>query len=68
MDKYDQGQAMDALFLKEALNGHKRVAGIDHNGTRECVDCEEEIPEKRRCAMPSCTRCIDCQEKIERMN
>jgi phage/conjugal plasmid C-4 type zinc finger TraR family protein len=30
-------------------------------GTTHCVECGEEIPEKRRKALPGATTCIDCQ-------
>lgn len=28
-----------------------------------CADCEEEIPEARRSAIPGVTLCIDCQNE-----
>jgi phage/conjugal plasmid C-4 type zinc finger TraR family protein len=31
----------------------------------ECEDCERPIPEKRRLAVPGCTRCVECQEIFE---
>ncbi|MEA3533710.1 TraR/DksA C4-type zinc finger protein [Rhizobium sp. CC-YZS058] len=31
-------------------------------GTIDCVSCGEEIPEGRRSANPSATRCIECQK------
>jgi phage/conjugal plasmid C-4 type zinc finger TraR family protein len=29
----------------------------------ECADCGEEIPEKRRVAVPGVKLCIDCQQE-----
>ncbi len=31
-----------------------------------CIDCEEEIPEARRKAVPGVQRCIECQQEKER--
>lgn len=31
-----------------------------------CEDCLIAIPEARRIASPSCTRCVDCQAMVER--
>ena len=39
-----------------------RMAGP---GKKICEDCEEPIPELRRIAYPSCTRCVGCQEEAE---
>ncbi|HEY8574235.1 DksA/TraR family C4-type zinc finger protein [Phenylobacterium sp.] len=30
-------------------------------GTTHCVECGEEIPEKRRLALPGATTCVGCQ-------
>ncbi len=30
-------------------------------GALDCVECGEEIPERRRKALPGVTTCIDCQ-------
>nr|WP_314074837.1 TraR/DksA C4-type zinc finger protein [uncultured Roseococcus sp.] len=34
-------------------------------GSLTCEDCDALIPEARRAAMPSATRCIRCQEEAE---
>ena len=31
----------------------------------ECEDCGGRIPQKRRLAVPGCTRCVGCQELFE---
>jgi len=36
-----------------------RYAGISR---RECVVCDEPIPERRRQAIAGCTRCTSCQQ------
>lgn len=61
-DEIDQAQAINEDFQAAALRlqQHNREPA-NYTGT-DCVDCEEEIPEARRKAMPGCLRCIDCQE------
>jgi phage/conjugal plasmid C-4 type zinc finger TraR family protein len=31
------------------------------DGTAECVECGDDIPEARRKAMPGATACVNCQ-------
>lgn len=40
---------------------------INHNAVSatHCCDCEEEIPEQRREAVPGCQRCVSCASDIE---
>jgi len=40
-------------------------AALAGPGREDCKDCGFEIPEERRKAMPSATRCIACQIKFE---
>jgi phage/conjugal plasmid C-4 type zinc finger TraR family protein len=35
-------------------------------GSQYCQECDEEIPEARRRAMPGVTTCIRCQSEIDR--
>ena len=30
-----------------------------------CVECGEEIPEKRRAALPGVKRCVSCQSRVD---
>ena len=32
---------------------------------RFCENCEEQIPEKRRKAVPGCKHCVSCQQEQE---
>jgi len=34
-------------------------------GKAKCEDCDQPIPELRREAYPSCTRCVGCQSEHE---
>lgn len=42
----------------------RRVAA-HRQGSEECVNCGERIPERRRSAMPGCVLCVDCQAEEE---
>ena len=35
---------------------------LQDSGIIYCLDCEEKIPEARKKAMPSSTRCIECED------
>lgn len=61
MDEADQAQRYNEDFQAYVLERqkHSREPG-NYTGTT-CLDCDEEIPEKRRQAMPGCRRCIECQ-------
>jgi len=69
-DQLDLAQELDARFRNQALIARKKKA--EATGVMEsradCIDCEEEIPEGRRLAIPGCTRCIDCQQEWENDN
>ena len=41
------------------LNARARMPAGE--GTLECVECGEDIPEARRKAMPGATTCVHCQ-------
>lgn len=52
---------------QERLNGVNAVRRIlNSEGNTHCVDCDDEIEERRRHALPSATRCVTCQEKREK--
>jgi len=36
---------------------------IEHNEYGICIDCSEEIPEKRLHALPYSVRCVDCTKR-----
>lgn len=64
-DIADRAQQQQADQLQDSL---ARVAASRPQGPSLecCEDCGREIPEKRRQAVPGCTRCIACQEEAER--
>lgn len=65
MDDVDYIQADVEKFQTFALEQHQRGREADNNPGSDCIDCEEEIPLKRRQAKPGCRRCIDCQTLFE---
>jgi len=64
-DQIDQAQQFADAHLQDSL---ARVAAERPTGPslERCEDCGERIPERRRRAMPGCTRCIACQEEAEK--
>ena len=61
MDEIDQAQAYSEDFQNFALRQQQISRELPNYTGLLCVECQEEIPEKRRQAMPGCCRCIDCQ-------
>lgn len=65
MDEIDQAQGLNEDFQAFALELQQNSREpANYTGT-DCLDCGEEIPLKRRQAMPGCRRCIDCQTTLE---
>ncbi|WP_420324700.1 DksA/TraR family C4-type zinc finger protein [Mameliella sp.] len=46
--------------IAEELERMKLRRGPQGESLKECADCGEEIPEKRRLAIPGVKLCIDC--------
>lgn len=65
MDTIDDAQGCNEDFQAFALQLQQtNREPANYTGT-ECLDCGEEIPEKRRQAQPGCRRCIECQTTLE---
>ncbi len=64
MDKIDQAQAIEQLSRDKAIKKARETQ--TNQGTIDCIACNREIPEARRQANPSATRCIGCQKAFER--
>lgn len=63
-DLFDRAQALEQRQRDEALARRavpSRGASLSH-----CADCGDDIPERRRAAVPGCTRCMLCQEDYEK--
>ena len=63
-DEADKAQISSDRLLEAGIAAH-RGRGHLGDGEKECIDCGEEIPEKRRKAAPGCERCIECQANFE---
>jgi len=67
---YEQARtAPDALERAFSLEEDVRIGGValvqarlQGQGAEFCIDCDEEIPAKRRAAAPWAERCISCQD------
>jgi phage/conjugal plasmid C-4 type zinc finger TraR family protein len=64
-DEDDEVFALQQNEINEALD-RSRKALYEPSGVTECVDCGDDIPEQRRIAVPSATRCIHCAEALEK--
>ncbi|HGF1364382.1 TPA: TraR/DksA family transcriptional regulator [Enterobacter cloacae] len=64
-DLIDQANELVEHRLQLAIQKHR----IDQNAVsaEHCSECEEDIPEARRVAMPGCKTCASCQEVLELM-
>ena len=61
------GAVLDQIqdtVIDGVLNARARMPAGE--GTLECVECGEDIPEARRRAMPGATTCVQCQSGRDR--
>ncbi|MBS8227359.1 DksA/TraR family C4-type zinc finger protein [Vannielia litorea] len=49
--------------ISDELQRLKARRGPQGESLTHCAECEEEIPEKRRLAIPGVKLCIDCQQE-----
>ncbi|MDA8428923.1 MAG: TraR/DksA family transcriptional regulator [Geobacteraceae bacterium] len=64
-DEMDRAQEINEQFQEAALAEHQRNRQRGRPAATHCEECGDEIPEKRRQAMPGCRKCISCQEAHE---
>lgn len=62
-DFADEASELSEQHLEQALSKIVRYRG---NSLSHCVECEDEIPDKRRAAIPGCIRCAECEELKEK--
>ena len=67
MDSADQAQEREEMHRALALQNATIKPGKEPTSW-SCEDCFIAISEKRRAAVPHCTRCVDCQEIHEELN
>lgn len=63
-DEMDRVQENSAIFNADALREHWRNRPLG-KGLSHCEECNAEIPEARRIAVPTCRHCVSCQTEIE---
>ena len=61
-DNVDRAGDMDSFLLAAAIE-QARVPAERTTSLNFCLDCGDDIPERRRQAVAGCTRCVDCQER-----
>lgn len=70
-DIYDRASELEQKTRERALAAQTQRAGLTGktvaDSAAECKDCGDDIPLKRRKAMPGCQRCIHCQERQEKI-
>lgn len=64
-DDIDRAQAINEQLQRDALDAHRRRQPSG-DSLNECEECGEQIPARRRQAVPGCTRCVECQMMHER--
>jgi phage/conjugal plasmid C-4 type zinc finger TraR family protein len=57
-------EQIDATVENEVARARSRLALGE--SLEVCEDCEREIPEARRLAVPGVHRCVRCQEEADR--
>lgn len=67
-DIYDRAQELEQRQREAALARQAAAGRALGPSLEQCDDCGDDIPQRRREAMPGCTRCICCQSDFERPN
>ncbi|PLY04757.1 MAG: conjugal transfer protein TraR [Desulfuromonas sp.] len=65
MDDADRAKAIADQKDQDALADHLSKTANSKPGRTHCADCGDEIPQRRREAIPNVQRCIDCQQLLE---
>ncbi len=66
VDLVDMANEVAQLRLNHALERQRRVSSVSAVSAVFCEDCDEQIPEARRMAVPGVQTCIECQGLKER--
>lgn len=66
MDECDLANDYALRDQAEALAKHRRKRTPGAISRMQCIECGEDIPDKRRQAVPGCTRCVRCESEFER--
>ncbi|QIL81757.1 TraR/DksA family transcriptional regulator [Diaphorobacter sp. HDW4A] len=69
-DHIDDACDREEQIRADALRDQALRAGIDGKTAADsalfCIECGDDIPEKRRKAVPGCERCVSCMAVYER--
>lgn len=63
-DYASEALARDEAALTDRLK-RERLARESQVGTKECEECGDPIPERRRQALPWVRRCMPCQQVVD---
>lgn len=67
-DEIDRAREREQEHLDLAFKRFHASRTKEYNTDIYCVDCGEEISEKRRAFNPGCLRCTQCQDEVETRN
>lgn len=65
-DIADLGSIAADRHLAQSLARQQSQSNGAGKSYTHCADCGEPIAEKRRQAVPGCTRCVTCQAEAEK--
>jgi len=65
LDAQDEAWRMAEAEARELVRIDATLARMDDDTWGTCLECGEEIEEKRLMALPTAARCITCQEARE---
>lgn len=66
-DEIDQAQAVVEYCLNIHIANIRQMRHVAAPSLFECEQCGNEIPPKRRQAIPSVSLCVECQRAMEIM-
>lgn len=58
----DEASEYTERFTEAAIARRVRFEGVS---LTHCIDCDDEIPERRRQLLPGVERCVGCQQWME---
>ncbi len=61
MDQVDHAQQLEQEHLQRALSTLKGSSSKRPSATK-CIDCNDQIPDGRRQAIPGVQKCVNCAE------
>lgn len=68
MDEIDEAQAVVEYCLNIQIANIRHIHHVVAPSLFECEQCGNDIPPKRRQAIPGVSLCIECQRAVEMMS